>query len=283
MLIAVDSAYLEGMNNSELLARFERWLLASDRGDGTIKLRMRHMRELACTHALHTLTVDDLEDVLARRRDLAAETRKSYQSSWRLFFGWAASRGIRTDDPAAQLEAIRVPVRVPRIAPDDEIARALERSPLQVRVMLMLARYACLRLSELTTLHTSAREGERLRILGKGDKERIVYANDPLLFGLRQLEQEQGRGYYFPGQRGEHMHPMSVNKIITRATGWNPHSLRHAGATAAYNATHDLRGVQEMLGHASLATTERYLHLNDESRRRVAAATMITPRYLAAA
>ena len=80
-------------------------------------------------------------------------------------------------------------------------------------------------------------------------------------------------------QRGPHMHPMSVNKIITRITGWNPHSLRHAGATAAYNETHDLRGVQEMLGHASLAVTERYLHLDDASRRRVAAATeIILPR-----
>lgn len=273
-----DSVYLDGMNNSELLERFERWLLASDRGDGTIRLRMRHMRELACTHNLHAVDVDDLEDGLARRRALADETRKSYLSSWRLFYGWMHTRGIRADNPAMQLEAVRVAVRVPRIAPDDEIAAALERATEQQRAMILLARYGCLRLSELTTLHTSARSGERLLILGKGDKERIVYANEPLLFALHALERTQGRGYYFPGLRGEHMHPASVNKIITRVTGWNPHSLRHAGATAAYNATHDLRGVQEMLGHASLAVTERYLHLDDAARRRVAAATIILPR-----
>lgn len=279
MLTPLDnSAYVEAMKNSELLERFERWLLASDRGDGTIRLRMAHMRDLACSYNLHAVTVDDLEYVQASRRSLADETRKSQQSSWRLFYGWMHSRGIRQDNPAAQLEAIRVPVKVPRIAPDDDISRALSRATLQQRAMILLARYGCLRLTELATLHSSARDGERLRILGKGNKERIVYANRPLLLTLRELETEQGRGFYFPGQRGPHMHPASVNKIITRETGWNPHSLRHAGATAAYNATHDLRGVQEMLGHASLAVTERYLHLNDESRRRVAAATVILPR-----
>lgn len=266
------------MNNSDLLDRFERWLLASSRGDGTIKLRMAHMRDLACIFNLHAVSVDDLEDLLARRRTLADETRKSQLSSWRLFYGWMHTRGIRADNPAAQLEAIRVPVKVPRIAPDDDIAAALERASLSHRAMILLARYGCLRLAELTTLHTSARDGERLRIRGKGNKERIVYANEPLLFTLHALEREQGAGYYFPGQRGPHMHTASVNKIITRETGWNPHSLRHAGATAAYNATHDLRGVQEMLGHASLAVTERYLHLNDEARRRVAAGTVILPR-----
>ncbi len=266
------------MNNSELLERYERWLLASARGDGTIKLRMRHMRELACIYRLQAVIVDDLEDVQARHRALADETRKSYLSSWRLFYGWMQTRGIRVDNPAMQLEAIRVAVRVPRIAPDDEIATALERASSSHRAMILLARYGCLRLTELTTLHTSSREGERLRVLGKGNKERIVYANEPLLDALRALEWEQGAGYYFPGQRAPHMHPMSVNKIITRVTGWNPHSLRHAGATAAYNTTHDLRGVQEMLGHSSLAVTERYLHLNDDARRRVAAGTLLLAR-----
>jgi len=56
------------------------------------------------------------------------------------------------------------------------------------------------------------------------------------------------------------MHRVAVERRIQRATGWNPHSLRHVGATAAYEATGDLRAVQEFLGHASLATTERYLH-----------------------
>lgn len=151
------------------------------------------------------------------------------------------------------------------------------------RALVMLGRYACLRLNEITTLHMRNRDGDRLIIRGKGDKERIVYANEPLLFALRRLEQDEPSGYYFPGETDGHLHPQSVHKIIKRITGWNPHALRHAGATAAYRATGDLRAVQDMLGHASLATTQRYLHLDDEARRRVAAATAIaSPDRLAA-
>lgn len=266
------------MGNAEVLDAFELWLLASDRGNGTIGLRMRHMRDLALNVDLLRAEVGDLERIMARRRDLAPETRKSQLASWRVFFGWAHRRGIRPTDPTADIQSIRVPVRMPRVAADADIELALVKATPHGRAMVMLARYACLRLSELTTLTTSAREGEWLRVIGKGDKERIVGVNEPLLFALHALERAQGPGHYFPGQRGPHMHPMSVNKIITRLTGWNPHSLRHAGATAAYTATRDLRAVQEMLGHASLATTQRYLHLNDDARRAVAAATVIRPR-----
>ncbi|MDF2826857.1 MAG: tyrosine recombinase [Mycobacterium sp.] len=263
------------MGNDDLLARFATWLLSSDRSTGTIDLRMRHARDLAMSGVLVEMTTEDIEGVMARRRHLSPETRKSQLASWRVLFAWAHKRGIRSDDPTADIRSIRVPVRVPRVAPDADIEAALIGATPQQRAMVLLARYGCLRLSELTTLPTRAREGERLRVIGKGDKERIVHANEPLLFALHALEREQGAGYYFPGLRGPHMHPMSVNKIITRLTGWNPHSLRHAGATAAYNATGDLRGVQEMLGHASLATTQRYLHLDDAARRRVAEGTLM--------
>lgn len=236
---------------------------------------MRHIRDLARCVDLSTATIDDLEGVLARRRHLSAETRKSQLASWRVFYGWAQQRGLRADNPTIALASIRVPVRVPRVAPDDDIQQALIGATPRDRALVLLARYACLRLTELTTLHMRARDGERLRVLGKGDKERIVYVNEPLMFALHRLETTLEFGYYFPGANGGHMHPMSVNKIITRLTGWNPHSLRHAGATAAYNATGDLRGVQEMLGHSSLATTQRYLHLDDDARRRVAAATIM--------
>lgn len=63
--------------------------------------------------------------------------------------------------------------------------------------------------------------------------------------------------------------------MITRHLGVNPHSLRHAGATAAYRATRDLRAVQMLLGHSSLATTQRYLHPSLDDVRRAAAATAI--------
>lgn len=100
-------------------------------------------------------------------------------------------------------------------------------------------------------------------------------------WSYRRLEWRTGPGrYYFPGRFGGALHPMSVNKIITRHTGWNPHSLRHAGATAAYNSTRDMRAVQLMLGHASLATTQRYLHVDEDGMHAAALGTSLqaTPR-----
>lgn len=80
----------------------------------------------------------------------------------------------------------------------------------------MLGRYACLRLSELTTLHMWDRDDDRLLVRGQGDKERIVYANDDLLLALRRLDLKQPRGYYIPGARDGHLHPQSVHEIIKR-------------------------------------------------------------------
>lgn len=257
---------------------YQAWLNSTDRMDSTIGLRMRHLIRLAHRVTLTTVTQRELEDVLVLRRHQESETRKSVLSSWRLFFGWAQKRAIRPDNPAADIESVKVRVRMPRLAPDDDLQLALLTASDRDRGLISLARFACLRLSELTCLHMRHREGDRLRVLGKGDKERFVGINDDLMPALLTLERTQGAGFYFPGGTGGHLHPMSVNKIITRVTGWNPHSLRHAGATAAWNETHDLRAVQEMLGHASLATTERYLHLDETARRRVAAATAFKPR-----
>ena len=262
------------VGNQWFLIAFEEWLLSTSRAEGTVRLRMRHLRELATAIDLGAAGQADVERWLFWHRDDAPETRKSMLSSARLFYRWAFKRGHVSTDPTLDIEGVRVPVSVPRVASDDAILHALSVATAAQRAMILLARYACLRLTELTTLPTSAREGDLLRVRGKGGKERMVGVNDDLMATLHAIE-EPGLRYYFPGLRGPHMHPQSVHKIIHRLTGFNPHALRHAGATAAYNATRDLRAVQEMLGHSSLATTQRYLHLDPDALRRVAAATVI--------
>lgn len=265
------------MQNDDILTRYETWLEATGRADGTIRLRLAHMRRLARRVQLTLATDEHLERALASTRHLARETRHSILASWRLFYRWAVDKRLVLRDPTLGLGSIPVPVRLPRVAPDDAIVEALRGGSARDRAMVMLGRYACLRLSEITALHMAHRDRDRLWIRGKGDKDRIVYLNDDVQLALRILERELPRGYYFPGATGEHMHEQSVHKVIKRVTGWNPHALRHAGATAAYRATRDLRAVQAMLGHSSLATTERYLHLDDDAMRAVAAGTQILP------
>lgn len=262
------------MQNDEILRRFQSWLEATGRADGTIRLRMTHARRLGRRVQLTLATDEHLEAALAATRHLARETRHSILASWRVFYGWAMRKRLVLVDPTVDLGAIPVPVRMPKVAPDRAITSALRGATPRDRALVLLGRYACLRLSEMTTLHMDQRDGERLLIRGKGDKDRIVYLNDDVLLALRRIEVEHD-GYYFPGEAGGHMHPQSVHKIVKRVTGWNPHALRHAGATAAYRATRDLRAVQSMLGHSSLATTERYLHLDDDAMRAAAAGTRI--------
>jgi len=255
---------------------YEQHLRAAGRAPGTVRLRIAHIRRLAMRHPdLTVVTTSDLERALSSKRDShEAESRKSHLSSYRSFYRWAHREGHVTTNPALDLDAIFVPVKVARVAPDDAIQYSLIGADDQQVAMILLARYACLRLSELTMLHSRDRRGDALLIRhGKGAKERIVFANDELLHVLLRLERAQGTGYYFPGRFGGHMHPTSVNKIITRITGWNPHSLRHAGATAAYQATGDLRSVQLMLGHSSMATTQRYLHPGIDGLRAAARGT----------
>lgn len=262
------------MKNDQLIHEFERWLLSSYRSDGTVKLRMRHVRQLARRLPLALATVQHLEDAMRETRHLSSETRHSMLASWKLFYRWAVARHFIMADPTLLLDPVPVRTRMPRIAADADVRRALLNASPRDRALVMLGRYACLRLSEISSLHMGDRNGDMLTVLGKGDKQRFVDVNDPLMLALRALEEEQPYGYYFPGENG-HLHPQSVHKIIKRVTGWNPHALRHAGATAAYRATLDLRAVQEMLGHSSLATTQRYLHVANDARRRAAHATVI--------
>jgi len=255
---------------------FVNHLLAAGRSLGTVRQRVGQIARLQLTHPdLLAVTTLDLEDHLAkmRVRGHKPETRRAMRSSMAVYYRWLHRAGHIPCDPAAELLSIRIPQTVSRIADDDDLQVALLRAPLDVRAMIMLARFGCLRLTEFTALRTEHRHGDELHIDGKGGKQRVVPMNDQLFTTLLQLERQVGPGYYFPGRFTGHMHTSSTSKILTRYTGWNPHSLRHAGATAAYRATGDLRGVQQFLGHSSMATTQRYLHLDGESLRRVAAGT----------
>lgn len=270
------------MKNDQLINEFDDWLHSSYRADGTIRLRMRHVRQLARRLPLALATVQHLEGAMRDTRHLSSETRHSMLASWKLFYRWATARRFVMTDPTLLLDPVPVRTRVPRVAADADVRRALLNATSRDRALVMLGRYGCLRLSEIASLHMGDRNGDLLTVLGKGDRQRYVDANEPLLLALRALEDELPYGYYFPGENG-HLHPQSVHKIIKRITGWNPHALRHAGATAAYRATLDLRAVQELLGHGSLATTQRYLHVANEARRRAAHGTVIgTPDRIAA-
>lgn len=263
----------------DLLIAFRQHLRAGGLRESTIHLRLILIEQVhRAIPDLLGATTDDLEAFLASRRHThGAASRRSTRTALQGLYKWLAKTGRIAVDPAADLAPIRVPRSQPRIADDESIMRGLEKATLPERAMIMLGALAGLRLSEIAGLHSLHRERDVLRVCGKGGHVRMVPLNSELMAVLEELEQAQGEGFYFRGHSaGGHMHPQALNKHIRRLTGWNPHALRHrAGTTAYQNGGHDLRAVQELLGHASLSTTEIYLHVSPAEVRRAADATSL--------
>lgn len=249
-----------------LMSDYRMHPIARNLARGTVVMRVLTIEQLQTTHPdVLAVTGTDLERYIASRmRTHKPETLRARRSSFLTFYGWAHSTGLIAENPALALRPIRLPRTVARVANDDRLRATLLTASLPDTAMILLGRSAGLRLSEITTLRTADREGDVLRIQGKGGHTRMVPIDHDLSEVLTRLEHLQGPGYYFPGRFGGHIHPHTVSKRIREVAGINAHALRHRAATAIYEATHDVRGLQEVLGHVSLATTERYIHVEQE-------------------
>jgi len=219
-------------------------------------------------------------------------------SSIRGFYRWLVRFGKRADNPCDTLRNVKAPQGLPSVLWEDEMAAFAELPekqkilwPERDKAIIMVMYSAGLRISELVSLSINMIIGDRegARIIGKGGKERIVFFSDEAraalvdylpqrmakirdagihaadMYGALFIS-EKGRPLSVPGVRwiiGQYANVSDLGKNI------HPHSLRHSFATHLVNAGCDVRVVQEMLGHASLSTTQRYAHVNIESLKRV--------------
>jgi site-specific recombinase XerD len=198
--------------------------------------------------------------------------------------------GRAADDEASGLASPRSSGRLPGFLSVSEVEQVLEAfdtsAPLGLRNRAMLEMlYGCgLRASEcvsLTLEGTDLRSGT-VRILGKGRKERVVPVPSGSLSVLRDwmdrrgalLEGRPDPGTVFVSVRGRRLDPRDVRRIVARgvsraarAAGATPHTFRHSFATHLLDRGADLRAVQDMLGHASLSTTQLYTHLTTQRLR----------------
>ena len=208
----------------------------------------------------------------AGAQDWSAETRRTTYASLRGFFAWGVASGRAIVDPASRLPSVKAGVPCPRPAPDDVLRFALVGASPRLRLILRLAAEAGLRRGEIARVHSRdlAQDliGPSLIVHGKGGKDRMV----PLTASLAaELQMACRSGWAFPGELGGHLSPGYVGKLASAAlpVGWGLHTLRHRFASRAYDATLDLMSVQEVLGHASVATTQRYVRRSSEALRRV--------------
>ena len=235
------------------------------------------------------LTVDHskLQDFLGFRIDQGYKASSSLRmlSCLRKFFRFLYLENYRKDDPTATLESFRKPTRLPKSLNEEQVMDLLNvpntLDPIELRdkAMLELLYATGLRVTELvllTTENMSLRQGV-VRIIGKGDKERLVPMGEEAIYWIQEYFQ-QARPILLNQQQSNVVFPSKRGTQMTRQTFWHrikyhaqlagieseklsPHVLRHAFATHLVNHGADLRVVQMLLGHSDLSTTQIYTHV----------------------
>jgi integrase/recombinase XerC len=217
-------------------------------------------------------------------RRLARATVARKAAALRCYFAWSLRQGYLESDPARSLRAPSGKGRLPRVLSEGEIGALLDRPAVSAidqrdTAALELLYAAGLRVSELCGLdHRNVDiHGRTVTVLGKGGKERRVPIHDQAVAALREWMNE-GRTQMpgpaeavFVNQRAARLGPRDVRRILDRLalSPTHPHALRHTFATHLLDGGADLRVVQELLGHASLATTQIYTHVSKERLRSV--------------
>lgn len=247
-----------------LIADFVTYLQASGLAAGTVRLRATHLGAFARQYDLASATSDDVLAWVATPGWMP-NTRASNRSSLRSFYQWMVKVGHRRDDPTENLRPIRVPEVMQPVAEHDALEDALARANPQDRLALMLAAYAGLRRAEIAGLHARDLLPNHLMITGKGGKQRKVPIH-PRLQAELQPARERG-GYLFPGRWGEAVTADNMGRRLARLLQGDltAHSLRRYFGTNVYGNTMDIRATQILLGHSSLATTQKYVKVTDDS------------------
>ena len=269
-------------------------LLATRRAPRTVEA---YRRDLAAVGAwfggpIGRITTEQLEQYLAELRAAGRSpaTIARRVAAIRSFFRHQILLGARTDNPAAELDLPRRRRTLPRTLSPGEAERLVEAASgttprdLRDRALVELLYGAGLRVSEAVGLDKSGvdLDGRLVRCIGKGSKERVVPIGRQAVLALRRYL-SRGRPFLDTRHRPE-LFLNAKGGGLTRAGAFlilrrlaakaglepervHPHLLRHSFATHLLEGGADLRSVQEMLGHADLATTELYTHVSDRRRR----------------
>jgi integrase/recombinase XerC len=284
------------------IEEFGRSLTAEESASAhTVRNYLSDLRQLRSFLLEQRLALDDSGkdvamdgiDHLAVRAFLSALLRRNRKSSAgrklsavKKFFRFHLQRGNIAVDPTVGIGTPKKERQLPVYLTVDEMFRLLESPQADTPVgrrdrALLEVAYSCgLRVSELVGVNWSDidRNLELVHVRGKGGKERLVPIGSKALAALAVYQADIARlcpGYLpddnavFLNRRGQRLTARSVARLVETyaaasgiATRTTPHALRHSFATHLLNAGADLRAIQELLGHASLSTTQRYTHVN---------------------
>jgi integrase/recombinase XerC len=267
--------YLELLTNERRLSRHTVASYARD---------IAALLSLAGSAQLQRLDTHQVRRYVAQlhARGLDGRTLARMLSAWRGFFNYLARNHGHAQNPCVGIRAPRTAKRLPQALSADEAARlmgiaAADRLALRDKAIIELFYSSGLRLSELTGLQlddVNIRDAT-VRVTGKGSKTRVVPVGRFALAALqawtpaRQELARPGERALFVGRDGTALGPRAVQVRLKQwalklglADKVHPHTLRHSFASHLLQSSGDLRAVQEMLGHASISTTQVYTHLD---------------------
>jgi integrase/recombinase XerC len=287
---------------ADALEAFELHMVAErGRSPHTVRAYLTDIRALLEHAAARGVRTPDRLDLNGLRAWLgslatAGQARASVarrSASARTFTAWLRRAGLAPTDPGARLRAPKASRPLPGVLRADQAAELMtvagqdreDGDPLALRDVAMLELlYACgIRVAELCGLDPGDVDHDRrtLRVLGKGGKERVVPFGVPAQQAVRDWERHgrpvlvrPGSTALFLGRRGGRVDPRQVREVVHRgldrvegAPAMGPHGLRHSAATHLLDGGADLRSVQELLGHATLTSTQIYTHVSIERLR----------------
>lgn len=247
---------------------------------------LRHLFELSAGTPLASLKIHHIRRYIAQLhgKGLGGRSLARMLSAWRGFFAYLMRHHGFSDNPCVGLRAPKAPRTLPQALSPDEAARLVELpadTPEAIRdkAMFELFYSSGLRLAELVSLDCEPMracigDGE-VRVTGKGSKTRIVPLGSHAIAALqtwmavRDQIAKADEPALFVGTRGSRITPRVVQLRMKQwgikqgiTSNLHPHLLRHSFATHVLQSSGDLRAVQEMLGHASISTTQVYTHLD---------------------
>ncbi|MBE0484672.1 tyrosine recombinase XerC [Marinobacter sp.] len=239
----------------------------------------------------NALSIHDMRRYVATlsRDGLSGRSIARHLSAIRRFYQYLLREGMARDNPALDIRAPKSGRRLPKVADVDQLSQLLDvnpDNPLDVRDLAMfeLLYSSGLRLAELAGLNLSSLDvrAREIRVLGKGNKERILPVGGKAVSALtlwlaqRPALAREAEPAVFVSQRGDRLSRRSIQARLAR---WgvlhgadqrlHPHLLRHSFASHMLESSGDLRAVQELLGHADIATTQVYTHLDFQHLARI--------------
>jgi len=236
---------------------------------------------------IKNITLSDLYSFMSyvsNNRDNTSHARARKVASLKSFFNYMANKAkLISSNPASELESPKIVKRLPRYLNIEESKQLLSsvsgENPERDYAIIVLFLNCGMRLSELVGINLNNIKDNSLTVIGKGDKERTIPLNAACIQALeaymavRKVNSVKDRNALFLSERKQRISKESVQKIVKRYikdAGLDPqrystHKLRHTAATLMYRYGNvDIRTLQELLGHESIATTEIYTHLGKQ-------------------